>query len=71
MTKPKPKFQPSHRITLASGEVEEVMLIDGAAYTGEEWESATMADYERDDSGPWPIWTFQGEPFVGIIDEVA
>jgi len=65
------QFQPSHRITLVSGEVEEVMLVDGAAYTRAEWESESAADYERDDSGPWPIWKFQGEPIIAIIDEIA
>jgi hypothetical protein len=62
-----PEFAPSHRITLRSGEVEEVMLIDGAAYTREEWESETMADYERDESG---AWTFQGEPFACTVSEI-
>lgn len=64
-------FRPSHRITLNSGEIEEVMLVDGAAYTKEEWESETVADYERNCDGPWPVWTFQGEPFVGMVEEIA
>ena len=63
----KTKFQPSHRITLRSGEVEEVMLVDGAAYTREEWESETVADYERDENG---AWTFQGEPFACTVEEI-
>lgn len=63
----KTKFQPSHRITLRSGEVEEVMLVDGAAYTREEWESETVADYERDENGDW---TFQGEPFACTVEEI-
>ena len=62
-----PIFQASHRITLSSGEVEEVMLIDGAAYTREEWQSETAADYEREESG---AWTFQGEPFNGTVSEI-
>ena len=61
------KFQPSHRLTLRSGEVEEVKLVDGAAYTREEWESETVADYERDESG---AWTFQGEPFNCTVREI-
>jgi len=67
-TMTKPAFQPSHRITLRSGEVEEVMLVDGAAYTADEWESETMADYECDDDGRW---TFQGEPFACTVEEIA
>jgi hypothetical protein len=67
-TMTKPAFQPSHRITLRSGEVEEVMLVDGAAYTAAEWESATLADYERDEDGRW---TFQGEPFACTVEEIA
>lgn len=63
----KPEFFPSHRITLRSGEVEEVMLIDGAAYTRDEWESETVADYECDEAG---AWTFQGEPFAGAVGEI-
>jgi hypothetical protein len=64
----KPDFQPSHRITLRSGEVEEVMLVDGAAYTAAEWDSMTVADYECDESGHW---TFQGEPFDCKVQEIA
>jgi hypothetical protein len=60
-------FQPSHRITLVSGEVEEVMLVDGAAFTSEEWESETMADYERSEGG---AWTFQGEAFSCTVEEI-
>ena len=60
-------FCPTHRITLRSGEVEEVMLVDGAAYTREEWDSETQADYERDEAG---AWTFQGQPFACSISEI-
>lgn len=61
----KPVFNPSHRITLPSGEVEEVMLIDGAGYTQAEWDSETQADYERTAAGEW---TFCGQPFAGSVE---
>lgn len=61
------KFQPSHRITLRGGEVSEVLLVDGAAYTQDEWESETAADYERHQNGDW---TFQGKPFAGTVSEI-
>jgi hypothetical protein len=41
------------------------MLVDGVAYTREEWEATSPADYEKD-----PIdgrWTFQGRAFVGAV----
>jgi hypothetical protein len=58
-------FEPTHIITLDSGEQIEVQLVDdGAAYTRAEWESTTAADYERSDSGEW---TFQGEAFAGTV----
>jgi hypothetical protein len=57
-------FQPTHVITLDSGEQIEVELVDGAAYTRAEWESTTAADYECSDGGEW---TFQGDPFAGTV----
>lgn len=67
MTLKKPAFCPSHRITLRSGEVEVVMLVDGAAYTAEEWATNSMADYECDEDGRW---TFQGEAFDCTVKEM-
>lgn len=61
------KFTPTHRITRPDGRSIDVMLCDGAAYTADEWTSATTADYERDDAGQW---TFQGEAFTGEIEPV-
>lgn len=61
-------FQPTHRITLPGGVTEAVMVVDGAAYTQAEWESASPADYERSDCG---VWTFQGQPFAGNVAEIV
>ena len=59
-------FRATHRITLDNGDTIEVCLVDGGgAYTLEEWESGTLADYERTDDG---AWTFQGEPFAGTVE---
>lgn len=63
----KPKFYPTHRITLRSGEVEEVMLVDGAAYTRDEWDACDAACYERDEDGRW---MFQGEAFTCTVSEI-
>ena len=57
-------FAPTHVITLDDGERVEVQLVDGAGYTREEWDSATAADYERQDNGDW---TRQGQPFAGRV----
>jgi hypothetical protein len=57
-------FCPNFKITLRSGEVAEVMLVDGAAYTAAEWDTNSAADYECDENG-W--WTFQGGEFSGSI----
>lgn len=63
------KFYPTHKISLfvpGNDDADETIEVtldaddDGAgpAYTREEWESATSADWERDASGSW---TFQGQ----------
>lgn len=57
-------WTPTHRITLDSGEVVLVELIDGAAYTREEAGALCSADYERQEDGSW---TFQGQPFSGTV----
>lgn len=62
-----PDFCPTHKITTSTGEVE-VQLVDGAAYTAEEWESETAADYERDEAGNW---TFQGAAFAGAVRPIS
>lgn len=64
-------FTPTHRITFTpvSGEPEvfdvwlepEEFEGDGPAYTREEWESSTRADWERNDG----VWTFQGQATPG------
>lgn len=61
------EFQPTHRITLESGATVEVMLVDGAAYTREEWDAEVPADWERDGAGGW---TFQGRLFAGRVEAV-
>jgi hypothetical protein len=57
-------FEPTHEITI-SGRRVQVMLVDGAAYTADEWENSLPADVERQDDGSW---TFQGQP--GIVTSV-
>lgn len=44
-----------------------VMLCDGVAYTQDEWNTESQADYERDKDG---YWYFQGDPFKGTIREI-
>jgi hypothetical protein len=60
-------YRPTHRITLGTGVAFDVMVMDGAAYTREEWRSETAADYEYDGEG---IWLFQGRPFFGTVRPV-
>jgi hypothetical protein len=60
-------FTPTHKITLADGTTELVQLVDGSAYTRAEWDSASAADYERQEDGSW---TFQGEAFAGYCERV-
>ena len=56
-------FRPTHTITLRPGlngkaySRERVQLVDGAAYTLEEWGSSAPADWERSEDGRW---YFQG-----------
>ena len=56
-------FKPTHIIKLTYADnVEEpvwipVKLVDGAAYTREEWDADASADWERTDDGEW---LFQG-----------
>ncbi|NDC64553.1 MAG: hypothetical protein EBZ59_11345 [Planctomycetia bacterium] len=58
-------FCATHRITTWNGFVDVMLSDDGAAYTREEWESETAADYERNDDGEW---TCQGKPFSGTVE---
>ncbi len=41
-----------------------VMLLDGAAYTEQDWITDDLADFERDEK---MRWTFLGKPFEGTI----
>lgn len=58
-----PRFRPTHRLTLPKRGSLLVMLVDGVAYTRQEWKTATSADYECVDGQ----WLFQGQPFAGTI----
>ena len=66
------QFRPTHRVTLRSGEVVEVMQVEskadgsGPAFTREEWESETMAVMELVEGE----WLFQGEAFAGTVESV-
>ncbi len=58
-------WTPSHVITLCSGTRRQtilVALVDGTAYTREEWAAESRADWERDSAG---AWTFQGRAAPG------
>lgn len=57
----------THRITTDAGEVIDVMLDDGAAYTAAEWVATGAADYECDEGGRW---LFQGQPFAGKVETI-
>jgi hypothetical protein len=57
----------THRITTDSGEVIDVMLDDGVAYTAAEWCATVAADYECDEAGRW---LFQGQPFAGSVEPI-
>ncbi|HEY8943206.1 MAG TPA: hypothetical protein VIM73_03040 [Polyangiaceae bacterium] len=56
------EFNPTHEITVTSldgskTESKLVQLVDGAAYTREEWDACDSADWEyAEETG----WTFQG-----------
>ena len=54
---------PTHEIQ-HDGRAVFVQLHEGSAYTLDEWQSSTSADYERQDDGSW---TFQGQPFNGTV----
>jgi hypothetical protein len=61
-------FNPTHRIFWPGSEPVELMLVDGgAAYTLAEWQTASAADYERNDDGDW---LFQGQPFSAIVESM-
>jgi hypothetical protein len=72
-------FEPSHKITLGTGEEVLVSLCSedntpsdhpgcaGPAYTEQEWRTCTNADYERNSDG---TWTFQGQPFAGMVSRL-
>lgn len=58
-------FQPTHAIRFATGEVLKVQLVDGVAYTREEWDSGNRSDWTINDDNEW---VFQGrvteQPFA-------
>lgn len=63
MTSTYTDFVPTHEITLederdGTREAFDVSLVDGAAYTREEWAATAKADWGRDDKGHW---SFQGD----------
>jgi hypothetical protein len=58
----------THRITTDAGEVIDVMLDDGAAYSAAEWVATDAADYGCDEAGRW---LFQGQPFAGSVEPIA
>lgn len=62
-------WRATHVITLSddSGPVEVILvqLVDGAAYTREEWEASATADWTRDDDGSWR-WQDRVAPRSGL-----
>jgi len=59
-------WRPTHKI-VHDGRTVAVYLLDGAAYTLEEWINTTHAGYERSDEGDW---LFHGEPFAGTVTSI-
>ena len=59
-------FNPTHRVQMDRSDYE-VMLIDGAAYTKDEWNNYDRADFECTPTG---CWLFLGEAFNGTVEEV-
>ncbi len=59
------QWKATHRITTPYEQIE-VMLVGGVAYTREEWESESSADYEVVNGE----WLFQGEPFTGEVESL-
>lgn len=57
----------THRITTDAGEVIDVMLDDGAAYSAADWIAADSPDYGCDNDGRW---LFQGQPFAGSVKRI-
>lgn len=60
-------WHPTHEIHAHIGGYAQrfkVMLDDCSAYSKEEWETCSPADFERSPSGEW---TFQGQPFDGEV----
>lgn len=58
----------THRITTDAGEVIDVMLDDGVAYSAAEWIATDAADFECGDDGRW---LFQGQPFAGSVQPIT
>ena len=60
------QWTPTHKITFrpVQGDPEEtiVALVEGVAYTIEEWEAESSADWERAEDGSW---LFQGQAAPG------
>ena len=65
------KFVPTHEIVIThdngSISTELVHLLDGAAYTRQEWEGQTSPDWEVNEEGEW---LFQGRATPGNGDTV-
>ncbi len=66
MTKHPAKFEATHTITPGKygSAVITVMLVEGAAYTREEWAACASADFEVNERGEWARC---GEFFVGSV----
>lgn len=61
------EWYPTHRIVrYVKVFTDEVMLVDGIAYTRAEWETTSPADYERIDGE----WTFQRRAFNGTVTRI-
>lgn len=68
-------FCPTHEVTLLVRDYGKlkyhtypIMLVDGAGYTREEWDTESQADIERRWDG---VWTFQGEPLRATVKSLV
>lgn len=57
------EFKPTHKVIHPSGFQEMVMLVEGCAYTSEEWRDECIADMEVINGE----WYFMGNPFGGTF----
>lgn len=60
------RWIPTHQIRTSGVETPVMLSDDGAAYTKDEWDTTSPADYERRDGQ----WLFQGQAFNGTVQAI-